>query len=1660
MEAASEGEKKPKRQMKTPYQLEILEKTYALETYPSEEIRVDLSEKLGLTDRQLQMWFCHRRLKDRKDMEKAKTDNFDSTRDEFIASERGGNHGSRFGSGSGSASGSGSGSSHFECRDGVPMEGRYYGSPRSVMESRVIACVEAQLGEPLREDGPILGMEFDELPPGAFGAPIVMAKQLEQSFGECNLKPIKAGKMGHREYLLDSIKSDAYEGLMPYNLYDSPVGCPGANASLPLLGNGQLSCGFGVQGRVPSQSLSSQLDRKGHFSSPSGDNKCTQHMEVSINMQMDAPDYMDPVGAPEIREASDRNTSKSKHGLLMEKKRKSNEGRIERQGEPPEKRIQKDLDKQDTLRHKRDEQIRREMEKQEREKRKEEERMMREKQRQQERFQREERRENERREKFLQKESLKAERRQQKEELRREKEEARLKAASERATTRRLARESMELIEDDRLELMELAVSSKGLPSIVSLDHDTMQNLESFRDSMASFPPESVLLKRPFSVPPWTDSEENIGDLLMVWSFCMTFADVLELWPFTLDELVQGFHDYDSRLLGEIHIALLKSIIKDIEDVARTPSTVVGTNQYSSANPEGGHPRIVEGAYLWGFDICHWKNRLNPLTWPEILRQFALSACFGPRLKKKRTEKPGLPDHVEAKGCEDIVSILRNGSAAENAVAIMQEKGFPLQRRSRHRLTPGTVKFAAYHVLSLEGSKGMNVLDLAKKIQKSGLRDLTSSKTPEASISVALSRDPVLFERIAPSTYCVRLPFRKDPDDSEAILAAAREKIKRYENGFLAGENKDPEDVEREDDSEGEGADEGPEVHDLGTPNANQNSNSFEFNTCSGNGKESLVDDVTLNLQNEPYTAGTLVNQFVDVSGKENGASVPGQGDTEIDESKSGQPWVLGLTEGEYSDLSVEERLRALVALVGIANEGNSIRSVLEDRLDAANALKKQMLAEAHLDKKRIKDESIPKFHSSSFAGNDAEIKQNCAAAESSQSPLTGVDNSIYDPAITTTAKEEPFIGADRILVELEASMGQIGSSNQQNGYAAERTRLQLKSYIGHRAEEMYVYRSLPLGLDRRRNRYWQFVASASRHDPGSGRIFFESPDGYWRLFDSEEAFDALLASLDTRGIRESHLHTMLEYIEKSFKESLRRHSQSASIVDRKGSIVNEDTEMDCSPAQDSPSSTVSGSNSNTCEPSFSFKIELGKNETEKKAVMERYQEFQRWMWKECFDSSTLCAMRYGEKRCRPLMGICDFCLDSFMVDNELCPSCYRPFGTSDNKTTLSEQFEDKRKISPRNYNLSKASHPLRIRLLRALLTFVEVSVPSEGLQSSWMDQCRKAWGIKLHASLSAEDLLQILTEFEVVIKRGFLSTNFETTDELLASSAVSGRGANPGSVPQLPWIPQTTAAVALRLLELDGSISYNLDQKVEILENKEGETFTTSGYSVMKNIEDFEQPEADQDGHMREKNFTGLTSVYGSNKYGKGIRGRFRGRSQKRVSGSGRRNLSIPLTHVLRQHGERAHGQRLGRGRRTVRRRREEKMVIDEMLPSRMGNEAGFQNSGWESPRNSGGEEEVGEDIQPMQNEGAEKSNSLEPVESSDDDDDNRVVEYEYAKWGTGNLMVMSDEDLDGSEEDNDLEEMDGGNFERVVDMNEDSDGNANEEGSTESAGSEEYSD
>lgn len=76
-----------------------------------------------------------------------------------------------------------------------------------------------------------------------------------------------------------------------------------------------------------------------------------------------------------------------------------------------------------------------------------------------------------------------------------------------------------------------------------------------------------------------------------------------------------------------------------------------------------------------------------------------------------------------------------------------------------------------------------------------------------------------------------------------------------------------------------------------------------------------------------------------------------------------------------------------------------------------------------------------------------------------------------------------------------------------------------------------------------------------------------------------------------------------------------------------------------------------------------------------------------------------------------------------------------------------------------------------------------------------------------------------MLTLLETSINRDYLSSNFETTNELLGCSMSV---INDGLVPVLPWIPHTTAAVALRLMDLDASIFYALDQKVESPKEKD----------------------------------------------------------------------------------------------------------------------------------------------------------------------------------------------------------------------------------------------
>lgn len=71
---------------------------------------------------------------------------------------------------------------------------------------------------------------------------------------------------------------------------------------------------------------------------------------------------------------------------------------------------------------------------------------------------------------------------------------------------------------------------------------------------------------------------------------CVSFY--LKLVSLTCFHAVSYFQD--SRLLGEIHVALLKTLVRDIEEAAQAVSGGMVGQRDAIAMAAGGHPQLVE----------------------------------------------------------------------------------------------------------------------------------------------------------------------------------------------------------------------------------------------------------------------------------------------------------------------------------------------------------------------------------------------------------------------------------------------------------------------------------------------------------------------------------------------------------------------------------------------------------------------------------------------------------------------------------------------------------------------------------------------------------------------------------------------------------------------------------------------------------------------------------------------------------------------------------------------------------------------------------------------------------------------------------------------------------------------------------------------------------
>ena len=262
---------------------------------------------------------------------------------------------------------------------------------------------------------------------------------------------------------------------------------------------------------------------------------------------------------------------------------------------------------------------------------------------------------------------------------------------------------------------------------------------------LPAFPPAAVVRNLQPALPASLGPDDDgslTADLIMVWDFTQAFREAIGIDAFTFDEFAAAVEQGSAcRLLCELHIALLRHVQAEIEE-AHLKKAEFGL-QY---NPELAAPSLLlEEAWAWGFDVDAWRAHLSSTTWPEVLRQLAIAAGFGPPRPR-------------------VAPVVDEAAAAAAASVVRHE--LP------EHILPDSLKAAAYDVLMEAGATGMPLSELVRRVAQEN-KSISQSRKPEATLGSTLGRDAT-FVRLQPGVYAIAsLVQAADGDDTgEAVRAA------------------------------------------------------------------------------------------------------------------------------------------------------------------------------------------------------------------------------------------------------------------------------------------------------------------------------------------------------------------------------------------------------------------------------------------------------------------------------------------------------------------------------------------------------------------------------------------------------------------------------------------------------------------------------------------------------------------------------------------------------------------------------------------------------------------------------------------------------------------------------------------------------------------------
>ncbi|GAV68407.1 LOW QUALITY PROTEIN: Homeobox domain-containing protein/DDT domain-containing protein [Cephalotus follicularis] len=661
---------------------------------------------------------------------------------------------------------------------------------------------------------------------------------------------------------------------------------------------------------------------------------------------------------------------------------------------------------------------------------------------------------------------------------------------------------------------------------------------------------------------------------------------------------------------------------------------------------------------------------------------------------------------------EILRQVLVAAGFGSNRGALQREAlGKEMSFMVKYGLRPGTLKGELFRLLSVQGNNGSKVSELAKSFQIVELNLASSTEELELLICSTLSSDITLFEKISSSAYRLRINMKEDDNfqsDSE-------------DSGSVDYHSNDGATCGTSDDSECDSEISSPSKRD-------------HVNRHRSRGKMLTVHN-------------------------------------EIDESNPGEVWLLGLMEGEYSDLSVEEMLNALVALIDLVGSGPSITLEVLYNVDPTKAVV----------------EYVPNIHQHV---SGAKIKRSSANQHNLPRPSwvhVGQMNSVKEAY--TSSEFRPVDSASSISKRNE---------NEKSSSSGKDT----EGEIAHPMQSAF------LGSDRRYNRYWLFLGPCNAFDPGHRRIYFESSeDGHWEVIDTEEALRVLLLVLDDRGRREAFLIESLEKREAYLCQAMSSSMTMNTIVNHSSQpdLPGLDTvrEVSSSPVSDVDNLSLSEITKDSMPPCGAIDLEIGKKGEEQNCKGSHLQEFDAWIWNYFY--LELNAVRYSKKSYLDSLAKCESCHDLYWRDEKHCRICHTTFELD---FDLEERYaihaatcrmKEDDNVSPKHKVL-----PSHLQSLKAAVHAIESVLPEDALLGAWRKSARRLWVKRLRRTSSLAELLQVVADFVAAINEDWLyQCNVMQSHNTFMEEITAC----------FPTMPQTSSAVALWLVKLDELIAPYLER-------------------------------------------------------------------------------------------------------------------------------------------------------------------------------------------------------------------------------------------------------